>query len=203
MKSVLVAIIFLFGISTKSLKAQLKSDSLANNSFEKDRGTFTLRVKKFRAQVIGGFYRNREPGNNLQPINFTYNLFLPFQYDFGYKYLPNKEKVIKINTAFIFHHTNNGNHALGMGLQPSFLLAKHLYLNYQFGVVWCEVVKRNTNDGFNAMGFCFHHQFGLSYNITKQFNVSLNAVHISNGNIFKNARNLQDVVGVGVGYSFN
>lgn len=179
-------------------------DSTSKVFFEKDKGKFSLRVKKFRGEITGGVYRNRE-GNlsNFNPFSVTYQLLLPFQYDFGYKYFPEKEKIIKINTAFILQHSNHGNYAMGIGLRPSFLLTKHLYLNYQAGVVWCEVVKRNTNDGFNTMGFCFHHQFSLSYSITNKISLSINALHISNGNLFKNVKNVQDVIGIGVGYYVN
>jgi hypothetical protein len=77
-----------------------------------------------------------------------------------------------------------------------------MYLSYQPGLVWCEVVKHNTNDGINEMGFCLHHEFSLSYRIVEQVELSANVIHLSNGHLFKNVKNNQDVLGIGIAYQF-
>jgi hypothetical protein len=194
-------------LATKALIAQKSTRHLVldsiNHDRESDKGAFNLYIKKPEFEIIVGAFRNRDRSNQgFQPINFTYNVFLPFQYDLNYVHLKAKDKLLKINSTFIIHHSKYGNYALGIGGRFSFLIIKKMYISYQIGVVWCEPVKRNSNDGINNMGFNLHHQFGLNYNITKHFKTSLNVVHLSSGNLFKNVNNNQDVVGVGISYSF-
>lgn len=177
-------------------------DSL-NKARASDKGAFNLYIKKPEFEIIAGAYRNRETAlQGFQPITFTYHVYLPFQYDLNYVNLKAKDKLLKINTAFIFHHSKYGNYAAGLGARFSFLIAKKTYLSYQGGVVWCEVVKRNTNDGFNEMGFGMHHEFSLSYHVSKHIKLSANALHISAGKIFKDVDNNQDVLGIGLAYVF-
>jgi hypothetical protein len=179
---------------------QMLLDSL-NKAREADRGAFNLYIKKFKAEMIGGVFRNRETSQQgFEPFNFTYNIYLPFQFDLNYVHLKAKDKLLKINAAFIVHHSKYGNYALGLGTRASFLVCKRTYLSYQIGVVWCEKVKSNTNDGINYMGFCLHHEFSLTYVLSKHFEISANVVHISNGNIFKDVKNNQDVLGLGIAY---
>jgi hypothetical protein len=148
-------------------------------------------------------FRSRESiRQGFEPVTFTYHIYLPFQFDLNYVNLKAKDKLLKINTAFIVHHSKYGNYAIGLGTRFSFLVLRKTYLSYQVGVVWCEPVKSNTNDGINDMGFCLHHEFSLSYTLSKHFKISANAIHISNGHIFKSVKNLQDVLGVGVAYVF-
>jgi hypothetical protein len=177
-------------------------DSL-NETRQSDKGAFNLYIKKPEVEVITGVFRNRETATQgFEPINFTYHIYLPFQFDLNYVNVKAKDKLLKINTTVIVHHSKYGNYAMGIGSRFSFLIVKRMYLSYQFGIVWCEPVKRNTNDGINYMGFCLHHEFSLSYNISKHFKLSANAVHISNGDIFKDVKNNQDVLGLGVAYVF-
>lgn len=177
-------------------------DSL-NKVRENDRGIFKLYIKKPEIEIIAGVFRNRETATQgFEPINFTYHIYLPFQFDLNYVNLKAHDKLLKINTTLIIHHSKYGNYALGLGNRFSFLIFKRAYLSYQIGLVWCEVVKRNTNDGINTMGFCLHHEFSFSYNISKHFKLSANAVHISSGNLFKGVKNNQDVLGLGIAYMF-
>lgn len=176
-------------------------DSL-NTAREKDRGAFNLYIKKLRADVIAGVFRNRESGQGFRPANLTYNIYLPFQFDLNYVNLSAKEKILKINTVLIAHHSHYGNYAFGLGNRFSFLLLRKTYLGYQIGLVWCEPVKKNTDDGINDMGFSLHHQISLGYGITNRIELSANIVHISDGNIFGSVDNTQDVIGVGIGYQF-
>jgi hypothetical protein len=113
------------------------------------------------------------------------------------------DKLIKLNTPLIVQHSRYGNYAIGLGERFSFLIAKRLYFSYQVGLVWCEVVKKDTDDGFRQMGFNFHHEFNISYGITKRIALSANLIHISYGGVFKNVKNNQDVLGIGVSYNFN
>lgn len=181
---------------------QVLLDSL-NKERENDRGIFKLYIKKPEVEMIAGFYRNRATKNqSLEPINFTYHVYLPFQYDLSYVNLKVKDKLMKINVPFILHHSNYGNYAVGLGTRFSFLTFKKTYFSYQVGVVWCEPVKRNTNDGINYIGFSLHHELSLSSHVSKHIKVSANAIHISNGKIFKEVKNLQDVLGLGAAYLF-
>ncbi len=204
MKTKLLICFLLFAIASSAQKDSREAllDSL-NDVREKDRGAFNLYIKKPEIEIIAGVFRNRESiQQGFEPINFTYNIYLPFQFDLNYVNLKAKDKLLKINAAFIFHHSKYGNYAVGLGTRISFLIVRKTYASYQAGVVWCEVVKRNTNDGINNMGFCMHHEFSLSYNLSKHIKLSANAIHLSNGNIFKGGKNLQDVLGVGAAYLF-
>ena len=190
-----------YGFSQADKRATLL-DSL-NKSHEQERGVFKLYIKKLKVEVIGGGFRNRATATQgFEPINFTYNIFLPFQFDLNYVNLKAGDKIMKLNPAFIVHHSKYGNYALGLGNRFSFLIFKRTYLSYQIGVIWCENVKKNTNDGINKMGFALHHEFSLSYVLSKHFELSANIVHLSSGNLFPGVKNEQDVIGLGIAYQF-
>lgn len=194
--------ILCFSCLAQSNAKQELLDSL-NASRASDKGAFNLYIKKPEFEIVAGAYRNRETAlQTFRPVTFTYQIYLPFQYDLNYVNLKAKDKLLKINTTFIFHHSKYGNYAAGLGTRFSFLILKKTYLSYQLGLVWCEVVKRNTDDGFNTMGFCMQHQFSLSYHASKHVKISANALHISSGKLFKGVDNNQDVIGVGLAYLF-
>ena len=203
MKLKIIFLILFVSLSALSQTEQKEKllDSV-NAVREKDRGVFRLYIKKFKAEIISGVYRNRM-GNNFdfQPFSLTYYVYLPFQFDLNYLHQPAKEKLLKINAVFVVHHSNYGNYVLGLSARSSFLIFKHAYLSYQIGVVWCEVISKNAPDGITNMGFSLHHNFAFSYAITKHFEFSLNVIHISNGALFKSVDNVQDVIGIGVSYS--
>ncbi|MBC7862636.1 MAG: hypothetical protein IAF38_06645 [Bacteroidia bacterium] len=181
---------------------QVLLDSL-NKIRETDKGAFNLYIKKPEVEIIAGVFRNRDGAlQGFEPINFTYHIYLPFQFDLNYVNLKAKDKLLKINATFIVHHSKYGNYAIGLGNRFSFLVFKKTYLSYQIGLVWCEPVKAKTNDGINYMGFSLHHEFSVSYTLSKHFKLSANAIHISNGGIFKDVKNNQDVLGAGVAYLF-
>ncbi len=197
-----ICFILITGYCFSQSERQQLLDSL-NKARENERGVFKLYIKKPEVEIITGVFRNRETATQgFEPINFTYHISLPFQFDLNYVNLKAHDKLLRINANLIVHHSKYGNYALGMAARFSFLVLKRTYLSYQGGVVWCEVVKRNTNDGINNMGFCLHHEFSLSCNITKHIKLSANAIHLSNGNLFKGVKNNQDVLGLGVAYMF-
>jgi hypothetical protein len=190
-----------YGIAQEGSRETLL-DSL-NTVRDKDKGAFNLYVKKAEFEIIPGVYRNRtSPTQGFEPVNFIYHVFLPFQFDLNYVNVKAKDKLLKLNSTFIVHHSKYGNYALGLGQRFSFLLLRKTYLSYQIGLVWCEVVKKKTNDGFNEMGFALHHEFSLNYEFTKHLRCSVNAIHLSSGNFFGDAENLQDVLGIGLSYAF-
>ncbi|MCE3230022.1 MAG: hypothetical protein K0S32_4573 [Bacteroidetes bacterium] len=202
MKFLISFLIFTTTCLAQENPREILLDSL-NTSREKDRGAFNLYIKDPELEIIGGVFRNREtPDQGFEPFNMTYHVYLPFQFDLNYVNLKAKDKLLKINAMLIVHHSKYGNYAMGLGTRFSFLIFKRTYLSYQNGVVWCEVVKRNTNDGFNNMGFCLHHEFSLSVHLSKHIKASANIVHISNGDLFKNVKNNQDVLGLGLAYLF-
>lgn len=174
-------------------------DSINQLSRHKE-GAFNLYVKPFRGEAVVGVYRNRVPGNNFTPFNLNYNIYLPFEWSLNYLNSLAHDKLLKTNVVLLLHHTNNGNYAIGAGLRNSFLIIPKLYFNYQLGLAWCEMVKANTGDGFVGMGPAFHHQISLSLFINKQVELSLNVIHLSNGNIFNSPANLQDVIGFGIAF---
>lgn len=177
-------------------------DSL-NKERENDRGVFNLYIKKPEIEIIAGAFRNRDYATQgFEPFNLTYHVYLPFQFDLNYVNVKAREKLLKINANFIIHHSKYGNYALGLGTRFSFLIFKKTYISYQAGLVWCEPVKSNTNDGINNMGFCLHHEFSISYYPSKHIKTSANIIHLSNGGIFKGVENNQDVIGLGIAYLF-
>jgi len=202
MKQFIFFLIFTTPCFAQNNPKQILLDSL-NNARESDKGAFNLYIKKAEVEIIAGVFRNRETSQQgFEPVNFTYHVYLPFQFDLNYVNLRAKDKLLKINTALIVHHSKYGNYAIGLGNRFSFLVFKKTYLCYQIGLVWCEPVNRNTNDGIKYMGFCLHHELSVCYNLSKHIKLSANAVHISNGGIFKEVKNNQDVLGVGLAYLF-
>ncbi len=176
-------------------------DSL-NKSREKDLGAFNLYATKTKIEFIGGAYRTSST-EGFQPFTCTYHVYLPFQLELNRVNLKAEDKIMKINMPLIVHHSKYGNYAIGLGTRISFLIYKRLYFSYQIGLVWCEVVRKDTDDGFKQMGFNFHHEFNVSYGITKRIALSANLIHISYGGVFKDVKNNQDVLGIGVSYNFN
>jgi hypothetical protein len=202
MKLFISFLLFTMTCLAQTSPRQILLDSL-NKTRESERGAFNLYIKKIKVEVIGGFYRNREPSSpGFKPFNFTYNIYLPFQFDLNYVNLKAKDKLLKVNTVFIVHHSKYGNYAMGLGNRFSFLVFKKAYLCYQVGLAWCEPIKKNTDDGINDLGFSLHHEFTFSYALTKHFDLSANIVHLSDGNLFKGVENTQDVLGLGVAYQF-
>ena len=179
---------------------QVLLDSL-NEARRSEEGAFNLYIKKPEIEVIAGVFRS-STRNDFEPANFTYHLYLPFQFDLNYANLDAEDKLMKINAALIIHHSTYGNYAVGLGTRFSFLAFKRTYLGYQIGVVWCEPVRSNASDGIIDMGFALHHEFSISYHISDHFKLSTNAIHISNGHIFNKVKNNQYVLGVGVAYLF-
>jgi hypothetical protein len=190
----------LFFLINKLFNAQVNTLDSINYLNRNNQGAFNLYIKSFRGETVGGFYRNRSPNNKFNPFNLTYNIYLPFEWALNYINNIAHDKLLKSNLLIFLHHSNNGNYAFGVGLRNSFLIIPKLYFNYQLGLAWCEVVKRNTADGFVGMGPAFHHQISISYFINKQVELSFNIIHLSNGNILNSPSNLQDVIGIGVAF---
>lgn len=191
---------FLFSIATFAQTRNEVLDSL-NNVRKPEKGVFNLYIKKFKAEIIPGFYRTRQDGDNsFNPLNFTYNVYLPFQFDLNYANIKAKEKIFKINPVLVIHHSTKGNYAAGLATRLSFLICPKIYLSYQFGLIWCEVTNKNAKDGLTNKGFNLHHNLALSYSISKSIEVTLNVLHVSNGSLFKTPGNLQDVFGIGIAY---
>jgi hypothetical protein len=176
-------------------------DSL-NKTREKDLGAFNLYATKTKLEFIAGAFRSTS-NQDFQPFTCTYHIYLPVQLEFNRVNALAGDKLMKINMPLIVHHSKYGNYAIGLGSRLSFLIYKRLYFSYQIGLVWCEVVKKDTGDGFRNMGFNLHHEFNMSYGITKRIAISANLIHISNGGLFKDIKNNQDVLGIGVSYNFN
>jgi hypothetical protein len=199
----LLSLVFLTGSScfAQDQSKQAMLDSL-NKAREKDLGAFNLYATKTKIEFIGGFFRTSAT-QGFQPFTCTYHVYLPVQLEFNRVNAIAGDKLMKFNMPLIVHHSKYGNYAIGLGIRTSFLIYKRLYFSYQIGLVWCEVVKKNTDDGFKQMGFNFHHEFNITYGITKRIALSANLIHISNGGLFKDVKNNQDVLGIGVSYNFN
>ncbi len=196
------SLLLLICFTVKGQEQKRLLDSL-NSASEPERGVFRLYITPPSVELLVGGYRNRDYAlQGFKPMAYSYFFCLPFQYDLSYVHLKAREKLIKLNTVVVIHHTNHFNYALGMGERISFLLFKHTYASYQGGVVWCEVVNRQVNDGIQSMGFSFHHVFALTYSIKKKISVSATVSHISGGNLFKKMTNNQDVIGIGLSYKF-
>ncbi|TAF73057.1 MAG: hypothetical protein EAZ53_13920 [Bacteroidetes bacterium] len=195
-------ILFLF-LNVFILNAQKNSyilDSL-NESRKNERGLFKLYIKKFKAEVITGVYRTRKDNDmSFKALNFTYLLYLPFQFDLNYANNRAREKLLKINPLVVIHHSTKGNYAAGLATKISFLVFRKAYLSYQLGLIWCEVTNPIAGDGLTNKGFNLHHNLAFSYSISKSIEISLNVLHVSNGSLFKTPGNLQDVFGIGIAF---
>jgi len=181
---------------TQLLDSLLKAD-------EPLRGKFALYIRPAAFEIMTGLYRSRtQITTPFSPFAASYQVYLPFQFELGYLHFSEKEKLIKLNTLVVFHHTNHLNYAMGLGERLSFLLTHKTYLSYQGGIVWCEVMNRKVNDGITMMGFSLHHVMTLSYQLTQPFNLSLNFCHLSSGRLFQSIDNNQDYIAVGIKYTW-
>ncbi len=197
-KNIFIILILFCSIITKAQNRNLVLDSL-NDARKSDRGLFKLYIKKFKAEAIVGLYRNRKD-MSFKGMNFTYLLYLPFQFDLNYASIKAKEKLLKINPVVVIHHSTKGNYSAGLATKISFLVFPKAYLSYQLGLVWSEVTNPTANDGLINKGFNLHHNLALSYSISKSIELSLNVLHVSNGSLFKTQGNLQDVIGIGIAF---
>lgn len=197
----LVVAFVVYGSALLSQGRLTMLDSI-NTKREKDRGVFKLYIKRPEFECMAGMYRNRETATQgFAPFTLTYQVYLPFQFDLDYLNKPAGDKLMKLNTVMVIHHSRFGNYALGLGQRFSFLIFKQAYLSYQPGLVWCEPVKKGTDDGIVSMGFSLHHAFTFSYYLSSMFKVSANVLHLSGGNLFKGVKNNQDVLALGLSYS--
>jgi hypothetical protein len=68
-------------------------DSL-NEARSYDKGAFNLYIKKLEFEIIAGAYRNRQTAlQSFSPLTFTYQVYLPFQYDLNYVNLKARDKL--------------------------------------------------------------------------------------------------------------
>lgn len=187
-----------FSMPAKKIPYTTKENA-ANN-----KGKFDLFITGAQLELLLGLYRNRSQGSaRFTPINFTYQIYFPFQYELNYKSRKETEdKLFKINFLTFIHHSNKGNYGIGFAPKFSFLLFRRAYLSYQIGIGWFEVTAPAAKDGLNKKGFNFHHILAFTYHLTPRWQLSLNGMHVSNGGILGRNGNLQDVIALGVGYQF-
>lgn len=160
-------------------------------------------IKRSKLELLTSLERDRlgEDGT-FKPMCFTFNVFFPFEIQLGRLYRPYDEGKIKLNVAAFVHSSIEGNYGIGLGPRLSFLTFKHCYLSYQIALGWFDVNNPTAKDGLTNRSVNFNHQLALNYSLGKHWTVGIQVIHTSNGDLFAAKGNVQDGVGVGVGYQF-
>ena len=193
--SLLVIIIF-----NISFKAQL------------DPVNFKLEKTTFKYSLNSGIYKSRISGasekeNSFKNISFFAQVYFPFKRSLDVPKNFNKsegdsiyfERLFSISPMAVFHFTEKGGNAVGMGQEMSFKIAKKLFLKSQISVVWAES-NIQKNDGLQS-GLNFHHYWHLASYINQNTYFSLGYNHISNGKIFsRDVGSLFDMIVIGLSH---
>ena len=193
--SLLVIIIF-----NISFKAQL------------DPVNFKLEKTTFKYSLNSGIYKSRLSGasekeNSFKNISFFAQVYFPFKRSLDVPKNFNKsegdsiyfERLFSISPMAVFHLTEKGGNAVGMGQEMSFKIATKLFLKSQISVVWVES-NIQKNDGLQS-GLNFHHYWHLASYINQNTYFSLGYNHISNGKIFsRDVGSLFDMIVIGLSH---
>ena len=175
---------------------------------------FELEKTPFKMSLNSGVYKSRLSGASLKENSFrNFSIFaqvyFPFkrsldsQENFSQPTTGSKfyDRLFTTSPVAVFHLTEKGGNAIGMGQELSFKLAKKTFLKSQIAVVWVES-NSQKNDGLQS-GLNFHHFWHLCSYINSKTYLSIGYNHISNGKIFsKEVGCLFDMVVVGIAHSF-
>ncbi len=197
--SLSVAMCFTFSGMGRPLYAQ---DSAQPPENPLPRGQMVFNITRGKVELENGLYRSRLQG--IQPFKyggFVYQAYFPFQWSLIRREEPAADPIMKINMLVFLHHSTAGNYGLGLSTRISWLLVKKLYLSYQIGLGWFEA-NSEKNDGLNNRGLNFQHQLSLSRQMGYHWGLSLNVLHVSNGNMFGKPTNIQDMVALGAYWQF-
>ena len=194
---ILLLVVIIFNIS---FKAQL------------DPVNFKLEKTTFKYSLNSGIYKSRLSGasdkeNSFKNISFFAQVYFPFKRSLDVPKNFDKsegdsiyfERLFSISPMAVFHFTEKGGNAVGMGQEMSFKIATKLFLKSQISVVWVES-NIQKNDGLQS-GLNFHHYWHLASYINQNTYFSLGYNHISNGKIFsRDVGSLFDMIVIGLSH---
>ena len=194
---ILLLVVIIFNIS---FKAQL------------DQVNFKLEKTTFKYSLNSGIYKSRLSGasekeNSFKNISFFAQVYFPFKRSLDVPKNFNKsegdsiyfERLFSISPMAVFHFTEKGGNAVGMGQEMSFKIAKKIFLKSQIAVVWVES-NIQKNDGLQS-GLNFHHYWHLASYINPNTYLSIGYSHISNGKIFsREVGALFDMIVIGLSH---
>ena len=136
--------------------------------------------------VFGIFKRSLDKPENFSQSSSASNFF---------------DRLFTVSPVAVFHLTQKGGNAFGIGQELSFKIAKKTFLKSQIAVVWVES-NSQKNDGLQS-GLNFHHFWHFCSYINSKTYLSVGYNHISNGKIFsKEVGCLFDMMVVGIAHSF-
>ena len=176
---------------------------------------FELEKTPFKISLNTGVYRSRFD----LPVDANVNSFQNFSI-FAQVYFPFKrsldkpenfkkpktdlnyfDRLFTTSPVAVFHVTEKGGNALGLGQELSFKIAKKTFVKSQLAVAWVESSSQK-NDGLKS-GINFHHFWHFSTYINANTHISIGYNNISNGKIFsKEVGSLFDMLVLGISYSF-
>ena len=173
---------------------------------------FKLEKNTFKYSLNSGIYKSRLSGasakeNSFKNISFFAQVYFPFKRSLDVPENFNKlegdsiyyERLFSISPMAVFHFTEKGGNAVGMGQEMSFKIAKKIFLKSQIAVVWVES-NIQKNDGLQS-GLNFHHYWHLASYINSNTYLSLGYNHISNGKIFsREVGALFDMIVIGLSH---
>jgi len=173
---------------------------------------FELEKTTFKYSINAGIYKSRLPGaneieNSFKNFSVFAQVYFPFKrsLDIPKSFQKNEgdsmyyERLFSISPIAVFHLTEKGGNAVGMGQEMSFKLQSKLFIKSQIAVVWVES-NAQKNDGLQS-GLNFHHYWHISYYLKSNTYMSIGYNHISNGKIFsKEVGALFDMIVIGVSH---
>ena len=173
---------------------------------------YKLEKTTFKYSLNSGIYKSRLPGasekeNSFKNISFFAQVYFPFKRSLDVPKNFNKsegdsiyfERLFSISPMAVFHFTEKGGNAVGMGQEMSFKIAKKIFLKSQIAVVWVES-NIEKNDGLQS-GLNFHHYWHLASYINPNTYLSIGYSHISNGKIFsREVGALFDMIVIGLSH---
>ena len=173
---------------------------------------FKLEKTTFKYSLNSGIYKSRLPGasekeNSFKNISFFAQVYFPFKRSLDVPKNFNKsegdsiyfERLFSISPMAVFHFTEKGGNAVGMGQEMSFKIAEKIFLKSQIAVVWVES-NIQKNDGLQS-GLNFHHFWHLASYINPNTYLSIGYSHISNGKIFsREVGALFDMIVIGLSH---
>ena len=175
---------------------------------------FELEKTALKINFNTGLYRSRLP-NTISPTNsfrqpaFFAQVYFPFKRSLD---TPSNFQMDKADSNFydrlftaspiaVFHLTNMGGNAVGLGQEISFKIATKTFIKSQLALVWVES-NSQKNDGLKA-GLNFHHYWYLAHYLNKKNALLVGYNHISNGKILsREVGSLFDMFTIGLSHNF-
>ena len=175
---------------------------------------FELEKTSLKINFNTGLYRSRlsntiSPANSSPQPAFFAQVYFPFKRSLD---TPSNFEMDKADSNFydrlftaspiaVFHLTNMGGNAVGLGQEISFKIANKSFIKSQLALIWVES-NSQKNDGLKA-GLNFHHYWYLAHYLNKKNALLVGYNHISNGKILsREVGSLFDMFTIGFSHHF-